>query len=427
MFTYGLSMYNPVSEKMATREPGTDPKHCGLCLEEGSNKDANYYCKNCSTYICDSCKASHSKFKDLRSHKVVTRKSVLNDDSQESPTEITDKMKQMLTKPCEPDNLDTLSNNTTKPDEADISTEASKKPSNFIALSSSSKPSEASLQSDTAAEATTNVFGLEVQAINLVETILPDDRATPNITGICFMPGGELIICDNYNMSIKLLDHALSVKDSFKLPGSPRDVAALDNDQVVVTLPVRKELHFIKVSPSLKKLRIVSVDKRCQGVDVAGDQIFVTCYTHGMDDGEVRVYDISGNVKKKLGVLKDGSFMFRYPEYIAVSRASDKIFVSDGYDYVVYCITANGKTVYKYTDKELRKPRGLCVDEENNVIVCGRLTNNIQILTAAGKNHKTLFSSERIWNPESVAFRTTDSVLVVSSETSGKLFVCKLV
>ena len=411
---------------MATLESGTDPKHCGLCLEQGSTKDADYYCENCSTYICESCKASHSKFKELRSHKVVTRKSVLKDDSQESSTEITDKMRQMLTKPSDPDNLDTLANNTTKPDEVDKSIDAATKPSHSIASPSSSKPSEASLQSDTAAEATANVFGMEVQAINLVEIKLPVDKAKPNITGICFMPEGELVLCDNHNLSIKYLGHALSVKDSLKLSGAPRDVAAIDNGQVVVTLPVRKELQFIKVFPSLKKLRAVSIDKRCQGVDVAGDQIFVTLYTHGKDDGEVRVYDINGNLKKKLGVTKDGSFMFRYPEYVTVGRASGKIFVSDSYEDIVYCITSDGKTVYKYTDNELSKPRGICVDEKNNVIVCGRLSYNIQVITAAGKKLKTLLSGERIGYPECVAFRPTDGSLVFSSETSDTLFVCKL-
>ena len=414
---------------MTTQDSGSDPKHCGLCLQEGSKEDAKYYRENCNTYICDRCKASHSKFQELRHHTVVSTNTILSADSVELSTGINARFNQMFTKPSDSAfNPDDYSNSSTKPDEANKSIDASTKPSDSIVPSTrSTKPFDVSLQSDTAAEDKTNVLSMKTHASNRVDVRLTVDKALPNIKGCCCMPGGKLVLCDDYNVNIKILDNALSVKDSLTLPGSPRDVAAIDHSQVVVTLPVRRELQFINVIPSLKKLRAVSVDKRCQGVDVAAGQIFVSCYTYGKDDGEVRVYDINGNLKKKLGIKKDGSYMFKYPEYVVVNRSGDKLIVSDSYEDKVYCLTTGGKMLYQYSDKELSKPRGLYVDDTDSFIVCGRLIYNVQVITAAGKKYKTLLSSEDgIGYPECVIVRPSDGTLVVSSEHSDKLFVCKL-
>ena len=337
-------------------------------------------------------------------------------------------MEQMLTKPSDVDSLLSVSNHdSTSPDEADSETDAATKPSNVMA-SSSSKPSEASLQSDSAAEATTDGFATKVQDIKSINIKVPADKAMPNITGMCFMPEGQLVLCDNANLCIKLLDRNLSVKDTLMLPGSPQDVAVIKTDSVVVTIPVRKQLCFIRVVPFLEQYWAMSIDKKCWGIDVAGDDIYVTCYTYGKDDGEVRVYGKAGNLKKKLGVRKDGSFMFRYPDYVVVSRACDRIFVSDIYGDTVYCITSDGKTVFRYTDKELSKPRGLYVDDKNNLVVCSRLGFQVQVISGAGKKLKTLLSAwDGVPYPETVTFRSTDGTLVVSNETSDKLFVGTLV
>ena len=93
------------------------------------------------------------------------------------------------------------------------------------------------------------------------------------------MSGGELVLYDRSNDKIKLLDSSLSVKDRLDVPGRrPHDVAAMDQKNVVVTIPDSKHLQFIQVLPSLKEGRTISMNKDCWGVAVAADQIFISCF-----------------------------------------------------------------------------------------------------------------------------------------------------
>ena len=63
-------------------------KVCGLCNADGKKKKANNFCKKCDAWICDECKKSHEKFRDLQKHIIVPRNDMTNYDSS-APSENT--------------------------------------------------------------------------------------------------------------------------------------------------------------------------------------------------------------------------------------------------------------------------------------------------------------------------------------------------
>ena len=66
---------------------------------------------------------------------------------------------------------------------------------------------------------------------------------------------------------------------------------------------------------------VIHLDKACWGVQVSGKEIyesFQECW-----DGEVRVLDKQANLKRRLGVNDDRSFLSSVPFYITVNRAGD--------------------------------------------------------------------------------------------------------
>ena len=64
------------------------------------------------------------------------------------------------------------------------------------------------------------------------------EERQPNIAGCCFMPGGELLLCDFWGHNIKLLDSSFSLKGSIEnLKWGPTDVTALDNVTATKTCP----------------------------------------------------------------------------------------------------------------------------------------------------------------------------------------------
>ena len=273
------------------------------------------------------------------------------------------------------------------------------------------------------------LLGSKVHKIKAVNTKVQYDRDTCNIVGSCFMPGGELVLCDFNNYKIKVLDRSLSMVDSLWIPGAPRDVAVIDNSNIIATMPRRKRLHFYQVLPTLQRGRIVDVKLPCHSVAVAVGKIFVSSYKIGDTSGEIRIYDLQGRVLGKIhGVNQDGLRTFRLPWYIAASRSGDKIFVSDSTaGTVACCLTSNGKIVYQYKDTDLRTPSGLSVDDNDNVFVCGSSSNTVQLITSAGKKHKTLLSSKNgISDPTTVSFRPSDGTLVVCCRDNDKIVIYKV-
>ena len=80
----------------------------------------------------------------------------------------------------------------------------------------------------------------------------------------------------------------------FLLNGGPHDVAIVDNNNVIVTLPWQKHLQFIQLLPSLKLGHPIDSGKKCWGVTIAASKIFVSYYNTEITVGEIRVYGLAG-------------------------------------------------------------------------------------------------------------------------------------
>ena len=361
-------------------------KTCGLCSADGIRKEARWSCKNCDAWICDDCKNSHGRFRDLKKHTIVSRSDMLHSDST-VPRDISVRLGQLSTKASE-ENSFSKTGSETKPqsNSENKNPYSSTQPSDAVASTSSRiKPS---IVYPYVQHSNVNILGYNtIKKIKEIDMKVSSDKYNCWITGCCFIPGGELVLCDLSNSKIKMLHRSLSVVDSLDLPGGPHDVAAVDNSNVIVTMPFEEQLQFIQVLPSLKLGRTIDVDEECWGVAVAAGKIFVSFYNTGDKVGDIRVYDLDG---KRLGINPDGSTMLRCPDYVAVGRSGDKIFVSECNTNTLSCLTSDGKLVYQYRVDNLR---GLFVDDNDNIIVCGRASNTVQAITSAGQKHKTLLSS----------------------------------
>ena len=397
-------------------------KQCGICKSKGKQKDARCFCKNCDAWICDNCKESHENFRELQKHTIVTKDDLIRSESS-APSEISTRLEKLSTKPSHKPGSETKlsdessrqSGSETKPQAYGENTNGNlqTKPSEYVTAKSLAKASTDSLAAEH-----DNIDILHYSTIKKIKEIdikVSGDKKNCSITGCCFMSRDALIACDWNNHKIKLLDRSLSVVDSIDLTGRPWDVAAVDNNSVIVTMPDEKQLQFIQVLPSRKRGRTIDVDEKCWGVAVAADKIFISCYRYNDKVGDIRVYVLEGrDLGKRLGINPDGSNMFRCPQYVAVSRSGDKIFVSDWDTNTVSCLTSGDNLVYQYRDKELEWPYGLLVDDNDNVIVCGWDSNTVQVITSAGEKHKTLLSKkDGIYRPRCVGFRPSDGTLVV--------------
>ena len=274
-----------------------------------------------------------------------------------------------------------------------------------------------------------NVSHLEVQSSSQVDITSLGDTSIPRISGCDIMQDGGIILCDHNNKKLKLLKSSFKLNDSLNLRARPWDVSVVNKKKAIITLPYVKQLQYIEVLPRLKSDCVIQLDRKCWGVHVAGENICVSVHDEkpGTHTGEVRIVDFNGNLIRRIGVNKDGSFMFETPYHLTVSQSSRNIYVSDWNKSTLTCLNSNGTVVYRYTDQNLVWARGVIVDVEENILFCGSLSNNIQIVTAGGRKCSALLTAkDGIEYPHSVAYRHTDNTLIVGCLRCNKLLVYKL-
>ena len=253
-----------------------------------------------------------------------------------------------------------------------------------------------------------------------------DDSDTPGIAGMEFLSNGQLVLCDYWNNRMKLLSSDFRMLDSLELQSQPWDVSAVNTTTVLITLPLSRQLQYIHVMSKFQPSSQIQLDKECWGIDVVGDEIFTSCHNNP-GQGEIRVLNMEGTLKRRLGVSHGNSYMFRAPDYLTVNPDTGYIYVSDWDTDNVTCLSSAGDIVYRYGDQELNNPDGIYVDHFGTVIVCGRSSRNVHVITASGKKHRVLLTlSDGLWWPQSVAYREGNATFVIGSFASDNLLVFKL-
>ena len=250
------------------------------------------------------------------------------------------------------------------------------------------------------------------------------DEEIPQIIGCTVMANGYAVLCDCNNQKIKLLDSTEDLSANLQLSSSPWDVSVVDSRSIIVTYPDKMQLQFIQVFPQMKSERVIQMDKKCWGVEVSGDDIYVTCHNNP-GEGEVRVLGLDGKVNRRLGAHKKGSFMFTQPHGIAVNTSGEKIFVSDCGTHTVTCMSADGHVIYTYKDDGMRQPMRLLCDSGDNVLVCD--CSNVQVVTADGKKDRTLLShKDGLRFPWCIAYRASDDYLLVGCASMNNILSFQL-
>ena len=267
---------------------------------------------------------------------------------------------------------------------------------------------------------------LAVDSSRKVNIQLSSDSDCPRITGCTFMSDGGVVLCDWNYSNLILLSNTFTIKERLQLDYQPWDVSPVNSNNVMVTLPNRKKLQLIQVMPALKLDRSINVGRKCWGVQVVDDLIYVTCHNNP-GEGEVLVLDMNGTVTHRLGQLDKKSYFFSRPDYITVCPSSRKMFITDEDTQTVSCMMSNRTVVYQYKDEKLRQPLGVCVDGGGNTIVCGRWSHNVQVIRADGTKCCTLLTSQDgVSAPYSVAYRQSDNIIILGCDNNKNLLVYKM-
>ena len=271
----------------------------------------------------------------------------------------------------------------------------------------------------------TVILDMMVKSTEEVNIELSDDDKKPDINGCAFLSNGQILLCDYSNKKVKLIDSDMSVKKSLKLSDLPYNVAAVGENEAIITLySASNDLQYIHTHPNLKLGKKITLPDKCFGLRVVNDEIYTTCHK-GSGRDEIWRLNRAGNIVSKVVLTQSSSGRSDYLG-LWLTCSNSRVYLTDFDNSTVTCFQLDGKLLYQYQDlKQLREADDIYVDSAGNSLVCGASSNNVVVITADGRKHREILTPKDITIPKCIDYRPADKLLIVGSYSS-KLFVYKL-
>ncbi|XP_052781986.1 uncharacterized protein LOC128218368 [Mya arenaria] len=239
------------------------------------------------------------------------------------------------------------------------------------------------------------------------------------LTSVAILSRNRLLLADFHNCSVKLVDTTTTkMVSQMKLPSPRWDLCLLPGDRAVVTLLWEGKIQFLSTQGNITLQDVVKVDGRCHGIDFCDDNLIVSFTS----PGKVVLMDMKGKVKKSADKDSSGKPLFQNPEHLTVTKESQThpvIYVTDVGTSIIIKLSISLEVLNTYQDPILEYPRGLAPVGDNQLLVCGRYSNNILLLdTLTGKITQLLGKKAGIERPCSVAYCHKKMMFVTCSPSS---------
>ena len=232
---------------------------------------------------------------------------------------------------------------------------------------------------------------------------LLDPGSIDENTGSFLLPDGRMIFTNMHHKRLKLLTSSFKVIDFCDLPGKPYDVCKGGPNEVIVSLREEKVLQFVGVDKKMKLGRVVRIGVACYGVASRDGEIYVACIGGNYENRpQLRVYNMSGRMLRLIEKDAEGLPIFAYPRNIAISPDGTMLYVTDRENGVI-TLGIYGKVISIYNPGYLDSPRGITVDPNGNIFVCGQNSHNVIQLDNVGEEVGILLKDKGgLYRPQSL-------------------------
>ncbi|XP_052788018.1 E3 ubiquitin-protein ligase TRIM33-like isoform X2 [Mya arenaria] len=241
-----------------------------------------------------------------------------------------------------------------------------------------------------------------------------DDIRDCYLTSVALLTGDRLILADCDNYSLKLVDTDNNkLVSQVKLPAFPMDLCLLPGDRAAVTLPMEEKIQFVSTQGNFSLQDVVKVDGYCHGIDFCDNNLIVS-FTN---PGKVVLMDMKGKVKKSVDKDSSQKLLFHSPWNLTVTRDSrtSAIYISDWYTNSFTKLSISLEVLQSFQDPNLVSLHGLTAIGDNQLLVCGRDSDNILLLdTLTGNVTQLLGKEEGIEGPLSVAYCPRKKMMFVT-------------
>ena len=192
--------------------------------------------------------------------------------------------------------------------------------------------------------------------------------------------------------------------------------AVINETIAIVSLLGKSQFQFLQLQSKLILLNLIKLEDWCFGMDAMNKTIYVACINNA-EQSYIQVLDVEGNVKGKFDV----GHKFQQPNFLKVSPTSGKIYVSDLNAATVTCLSPNGFVIFSYWSNSLATPDDILIDDQDNIAVC--TLDDVQVIDQTGQK---LTPTDGIYDPETMAYRRADGMLIVAGYVTNDMFEFEL-
>ena len=253
-----------------------------------------------------------------------------------------------------------------------------------------------------------------------------DEYKKCDMFGSTLLTDGRLMLTDWDNKKVKLLDKSFALIDQIVLLGNPDDVCSINPNEAAVTLTMQKTVQLINLVPKMNLSRVMYMDEHCRGITYHDGNIYVVC--GGFKDescGKIVVYTVMGEHVKTIEKNNVGQNIFTCPIAVQVISNGKLIYVTDGKRGIV-TLTSNNDVVSVISYKEMAWPCGMCLDRNDNALICNGKGNNVVQVYGLNTIAIILSHKDGITQPHSICFDPDDMRIIMTSHKSKFISVFQL-
>jgi len=237
------------------------------------------------------------------------------------------------------------------------------------------------------------------------------DQASYSAGGI-YLPNGELLIVDRPRKAILRFNESLEITQIYEPIDDnylPACICHGDNEnEFYISFYERKVVKKIKLKDNVQQLNTIVTRENVWSIEKIGQNILVSenSFLHFINTSGVYINSFK---KSKASPVK----------YATVSNLNGNIYSSEGEE--VICRTKEGREVFRYSHSLLKDPKGIALDPEDNVYVCGKGSKNIHHISADGSRSRILISDmgQDTRMPMAIAFHPDGTRFCLISFSEG--------
>jgi hypothetical protein len=238
-----------------------------------------------------------------------------------------------------------------------------------------------------------------------------------DITGMVIIGSHKLVVTDTDNRSVKSIDtKQKKISCQLTFASGPWDITVVHRGQLAVTFPSEKIIQFVTTTGGLTKHRHMKVHGECHGIAYHRKCLIVSFRS----PAKVQIMSLQGNILKTMHLDVEQNKLFVWPDYVAVSRDGNCLYVSDWQRNTVTRLSWKGAVTGVYRDEAGTKMAGIAVGLDGCIYVCKRTSHSIVKLSPDCRYATTVLEEKHgLKFPWTLCFCDVENKLYVDSNRNS--------